>query len=174
MRYVAALLVALVVVAAVPVAAERVTTIDVMPLRENILSLDHEWIGSNLTSTGIKLALGRQVLDADEMTLLGGAIGRRWYIAAQDNPARKVYTGGHLFGQQIKTENQGGTETHSAVGIISELGFKVRTRLGATIDVGPTVTVPVYTRAAYPDGEVDESFLAPIATNWKIGVGFSW
>ncbi|MGI6609475.1 MAG: hypothetical protein ACOX4G_03060 [Limnochordia bacterium] len=176
MRYVAALLIALVLFSAVPVAAERVTTIDAIALRENILSLDHEWIRSDLTSTGIKLAAGQQSGDSGEMTLLGGALGKRWYVAAPGNTAQRAYAGGYVFGQHIVLDDGVKTGSQTAVGLVSELGFKVRTRLGATIDVGPVVTIPVYAKAVYPDGEVETTDVrfTPITNTWKLGVGFSW
>lgn len=176
MRYVAALLVALALFAAVPVAAERVTTIDAIALRENILSVDHEWMRPNQTSIGVKLAAGQQLGDSGEMTLLGAGLGKRWYVAAPSNEAHKAYAGGYLFGQHITLDNGLGVGAQTAVGLISELGFKVKTRRGATIDVGPVVTIPVYTKAVYPDGDVEVTDVrfTPITNTWKLGLGFSW
>lgn len=174
MRYVTAIVTAIVLLVAMPVTAGSVTTIDALPLRENILSVDHEWIGPDLTSTGLKLALGKQEADWGEMALLGGAIGKRWYVASHDTPARQIYTGGYLFGQQVRTVNVEGTESQTVVGIISELGVRLQTRLGPTIDIGPVATIPVYGHTIYPDGEIDDLRFPPILTNWKVGLGFSW
>lgn len=174
MRYVTAILVAMVLVTPLPVAAERVTSIDGMALRENVLSLDHEWIRPNSTSAAIKVALGRQVVDTSEMTLLGGAIGKRWYIGAPENSARSIYAGTYLYGQQVRTVDGSEVESQTALGAISELGFRVKTRFGPTLDMGPAVTIPVYARANYPDGEIADVRFPAITTSWKVGLGISW
>ncbi|MGI6083327.1 MAG: hypothetical protein ACOYEP_10685 [Limnochordia bacterium] len=175
MRYVATVLVAFVLFAVAPAAAERVTTIDTIALRENVLSVDHEWV-RDLTSVGIKLAAGRQTADSGELTLLGGGIGKRWYVAAPGNENHRAYAGGYLFGQHISLDDGQDVGSQSAIGLISELGVKVKTRWGATIDVGPVVTIPVYAQAVYPDGDVETTDFryTPITNTWKIGVGFSW
>ena len=174
MRYIATVLVAFTLFAAIPAAAERVTTIDTIALRENILSVDHEWV-RDLTSVGIKLAAGRQIADTGELTLLGGGIGKRWYVASDDHKHR-AYAGGYLFGQHISLDDGQDVGSQSAIGLISELGFQVKTRWGATIDFGPVVTIPVYAQAVYPDGDIETTDFryTPITNTWKIGVGFSW
>ena len=72
-----------------------------------------------------------------------------------DDHKHRAYAGGYLFGQHISLDDGQDVGSQSAIGLISELGFQVKTRWGATIDVGPVVTIPVYAQAVYPDGDIE-------------------
>jgi hypothetical protein len=174
-------------------AAEKSVSIDGIALRENVISLDHEWMGPGHVSTNLKLALGKQKVEDADMSLLGLAIGKRGYISSPEYPAVSLYAGGYLYGQTVSasvlemSEDQAQpsaqvpvsqtprfTERRSSVGLMSDLGLKFRAAKNLTLEVGPEVTVPFVIHRSNSDGQSETQRFPSIATNWRLGLGYTW